>query len=140
LANVRDLEWKTSDWIIQEIGLATGRDMHVILLVENGVRKPGGLQGSLEYVPFSREAPEACFDTLLGMIAALVPRSTPVAGTETAVAAAPVAEGTPILSKEPDWAVPKPEWGFKEYEMAMFFAIHSEDPDKQAFLNDKFLA
>lgn len=140
LANVRDLEWKTSDWVIQEIGLATGRDMNVILLVENGVRKPGGLQGSLEYVPFSREAPEACFDTLLGMIAALVPRSTPVAGTETAVAAAPVAESTPILSKEPDWAIPKPEWGFKEYEMAMFFAIHSEDPDKQAFLNDKFLA
>lgn len=140
VANVRDLEWKTSDWIIQEIGLATGRDMHVILLVENGVRKPGGLQGSLEYVPFSREAPEACFDTLLGMIAALVPRSTLVAGPETAVAAAPVVEGTPIPSKKPDWAVPKPEWAFTEYKMAMFLAIYSKDPEKQAFLNDKFLA
>jgi hypothetical protein len=120
VANDRDLEWKTSDWIIQEIGLATGRDMHVILLVENGVRKPGGLQGALEYVPFSREAPEACFDSLLGMIAALVPRSTPAAGTETAVAAAPVVEATSTPSKEPDWAVPKPGWAFKEFEMAMF--------------------
>ena len=136
----RDLEWKTSDWIIQEIGLATGRNMDVILLVENGIRKPGGLQGSLEYVPFSREAPEACFDSLLGMIAALVPRSTPAAGAETAAAAAPVVEGTPSPSKESDWAIPKPEWAFKQYDLAMFFAIHLKDLDKQAFLNDKFLA
>lgn len=141
VANDRDLEWKTSDWIIQEIGLATGRGMDVILLVENGVRKPGGLQGSLEYVPFSREAPEACFNTLLGMIAALVPRSRPTAGTETAVAAAaPTVDDTPAPSREPDWAVPKPEWNFKEYRLAMFFAIHLKDLEKQALLEEKFLA
>lgn len=140
VANDRDLEWKTSDWIIQEIGLASGRDMSVILLVENGVRKPGGLQGALEYVPFSREVPEACFDTLLGMIAALAPRSSRAVGTETAVAAAPVVDGTPTPSNEPDWAVPKPEWAFKDYEMAMFFAIYSKDPEKQTILNDRFLA
>lgn len=140
VANDRDLEWKTSDWIIQEIGLATGTDMYVILLVENGVRKPGGLQGSLEYVPLSREAPEACFDSLLGMIAALVPRSTPAAGTEPAAAAAPVVEATPTPSKEPDWAVPKPGWAFKEFEMAMFFAVYSKDLDKLALLDEKFLA
>jgi tetratricopeptide (TPR) repeat protein len=140
VANDRDLEWKTSDWIIQEIGLATGRDMDVILLVENGVRKPGGLQGSLEYVPFSRDTPEACFDSLLGMISALVPRSPPATGTETAVAAAPVVEATPTPSKEPDWAVPKPEWAFKDFDMAMFFAIHSKDLDKQTLLDAKFLA
>jgi len=39
-----DLHWKTSDWVIQEIGLAIGRSMNIILLVENSVRKPGGLQ------------------------------------------------------------------------------------------------
>ncbi len=33
-------EWKTSDWIIQEIGLAIGRGLSVILLVENGIRSP----------------------------------------------------------------------------------------------------
>lgn len=36
-------EWKTSDWIIQEIGLAIGRGMKVILLIEDKVRKPGGI-------------------------------------------------------------------------------------------------
>jgi tetratricopeptide (TPR) repeat protein len=140
VANDRDLEWKTSDWIIQEIGLATGRGMDVILLVENGVRKPGGLQGSLEYVPFSREAPEACFNPLLEMISSLVPRSKPVAGTETAAGAAPVIEDTPAASKEPDWTVPKPDWEFEDFDTAMFFAIHQKDLDKQALLNEKFFA
>src|SRR5947209_13601923 len=42
-AREADLQWKTSDWIIQEIGLAVGRDMKVILFLEEGVRDPGGL-------------------------------------------------------------------------------------------------
>ncbi len=32
---------KTSDWIIQEVGLAIGRNMALMLLVEQGVRHPG---------------------------------------------------------------------------------------------------
>jgi hypothetical protein len=50
IANSSDLEWKTSDWIIQEIGLAQGRGLEILLLIENGVRKPGGLQGDVEYM------------------------------------------------------------------------------------------
>ena len=34
------LTCKTSDWIIQEIGVAIGRGLHLLLLVENGVRPP----------------------------------------------------------------------------------------------------
>ncbi len=34
--------WKTSDWIIQEIGLAKGKNLDLILLVEHGVRGHGG--------------------------------------------------------------------------------------------------
>src|SRR3989442_32380 len=37
--------WKTSDWIIQEIGLAIGRSLPLVLIVEDGLRQPGGLQG-----------------------------------------------------------------------------------------------
>src|SRR6266446_519220 len=36
----RDFEWKTSDWIIQEIGLAIGRGLEVVLLLEEAVRRP----------------------------------------------------------------------------------------------------
>ena len=39
--------WKTSDWIIQEIGLAIGKGMDLILLLENGLRHPGELQGNI---------------------------------------------------------------------------------------------
>ena len=39
--NEAALCWKTSDWVIQEIGLATGRGLELILLVEDGVRRPG---------------------------------------------------------------------------------------------------
>ena len=67
--------WKTSDWIIQEIGLAIGRGCKVILLVESGVRHPGGLQGSLEYIEFDRSAPEKAFKKLLQMISHMVPET-----------------------------------------------------------------
>ena len=40
-----DFQWKTSDWIIQEIGYAAGRGMPVIVLLEQGVREPGGIKG-----------------------------------------------------------------------------------------------
>jgi len=47
-----DLQWKTSDWIIQEIGMARALGLTIVLLIENGVRKPGGLQGDVEYISF----------------------------------------------------------------------------------------
>lgn len=45
-APAEDFQWKTSDWIIQEIGLAVGRGLKVVLLLETGVKTPGALQGS----------------------------------------------------------------------------------------------
>src|SRR3990172_4939174 len=56
-----DFEWKTSDWMIQEIGLARGKNLYLILLIENGLRAPGGLQGDVEYIQFDREAPERSY-------------------------------------------------------------------------------
>ena len=67
--------WKTSDWIIQEIGLAVGRDMSLILLIEKGLRPPGGLQGNIEYIEFVRESPERCFGKILDMIRSLRPKT-----------------------------------------------------------------
>src|ERR1700674_1513761 len=66
--------WKTSDWIIQEIGLAIARSMHLILLVEDEVRDPGGLQGSVEYISFERGAPEKSFVKIVEMLTALSPK------------------------------------------------------------------
>ena len=68
-----EIEWKTSDWVIQEIGLAVGRGMKVILLLEEGCRRPGGLQGDVEFIQFNRLNPEATFGKLLEMIRAVAP-------------------------------------------------------------------
>ena len=38
-AQEREFVWKTSDWIIQEIGLAKGKNLDIILLLESGVRE-----------------------------------------------------------------------------------------------------
>src|SRR2546423_8660065 len=70
-AAAASFEWKTSDWIIQEIGLAIGKNLNIILLIETGVRKPGGLQGDIEHIPFDRDAPSESFGKILKMIKAL---------------------------------------------------------------------
>jgi hypothetical protein len=46
-----DIAWKTSDWIIQEIGLALGQGMELIILLEEGVRPPGGCSATMNTFP-----------------------------------------------------------------------------------------
>jgi hypothetical protein len=66
-ADAREFRWKTSDWIIQEIGLAIGKELNLILLLEKGVESPGGLQGDIEYIPFDRMYPTQSFQKLFEM-------------------------------------------------------------------------
>src|SRR6516162_7884914 len=70
----RDFLWKTSDWIIQEIGLAIGKKLNLILLLESGIQEPGGLQGDIEYISFDREHPTEAFQKMFEMIAAISPK------------------------------------------------------------------
>lgn len=67
-----DCHWVTSSWIIQEIGLAIGRNLPVILLLESGVRSPGGMQGNLEYIEFDRSVPGASFSRLSEMLGTFI--------------------------------------------------------------------
>jgi hypothetical protein len=76
IAKKDDFVSKTSDWIIQEIGVAIGKAMDVIILSEDGLRNPGGLQGNIEYIPFSRNEPSKSFNKILEMLTALTPKKT----------------------------------------------------------------
>ena len=123
-----DAQWKTSDWIIQEIGLAVGRQMKVIIFLEDDVREPGGLFGDIEYIRFARANPHASFDKLLQMLGALTPRS---AADVIAVEARPVTANKPkdedenISSLEPQLS-----WDQSDYDQAAFTAIVArEDVD-----------
>lgn len=120
--------WKTSDWIIQEIGLAIGRDMKLILLVEGGLRKPGGLQGNLEYIEFNRQFPERSFGKVLEMIRAILPHG----------ASAPPPQETELQrdknlpeesekTEEGPRLEPKPDWKRGNYEFAFFRCVTTGD-------------
>lgn len=66
-----DFNWNTSDWVIQESGYALGKGMELIILLEEGLNPIGGLQGDLNYIPFSRSCPSLCFQEVNEMITSL---------------------------------------------------------------------
>lgn len=131
------LQPKTSDWVIQEIGLAIGRNMHLILLLENGVRKPGGLQGNIEYISFSRSAPEKSFNRLAEMIHAIgLDQATTSSSPVTAATSAPEPpkEEGPISEAD---LVPQVGWTEDDFEFAQFRSILrsvASDTLKETFL------
>ena len=68
--------------------------MALILLVEDDVRTPGGLQGDLEYIQFSRQSPEKSFGKILEMIKALLPKAKLVEAS--------ISEKTKIAEEKPE--------------------------------------
>src|SRR5581483_5435465 len=131
------LKPKTSDWIIQEIGLAKGRGMEIVLLIEEGVREPGGLQGNVEYISFPRNNPQKAFGKILEMIHALSPtQATSPSASE------PPSSGSnlePPVSGGFD-LTPKPDWTLEQYSRAAFEAIATEQEDTLASLSGAFLS
>jgi hypothetical protein len=126
----RDFEWKTSDWVIQEIGLAVGKGLGIILLIEEGVRKPGGLQGDLEYIVFERDYPERSFGKLLEMIGSLVPK--PAVGMAASGAGKQEPDVQSIASGDEgyrDFITPKADWKRRNYEIAFWHTLMIGDAD-----------
>ncbi|MEX2163175.1 MAG: tetratricopeptide repeat protein [Sulfuricaulis sp.] len=131
---------KTSDWIIQEIGLAIGCKMELILLVEEGVRQPGGLQGNIEYITFDRSAPEKSFVKLLEMIQALRPKARVLTVEETQTTAAPPSETQEAKKVGDEWLKPKPEWKRRNYEFALMSMIADENEQGAKSISDVYMA
>jgi tetratricopeptide (TPR) repeat protein len=132
------ITWKTSDWIIQEIGLAIGKSLDLILLIENGVRPPGGLQGNVEYIPFDRATPEKSFGKIAEMITALSPAVSQTSVQSPDPSSTAVAE-TSHPSAEDDWNIPKATWKRRDYEHAMWRAIIFKDDPSISSLNERYL-
>lgn len=109
-------QYKSSDWILQEIGYAAGKEMNVIVLVEEGVRPPEGILGDLEYIPFLRENLDAAFVKLTDAISSLVPdeRSSEVLGTESRQDSSEVtgSEDPKSIEEPPDtnWPLDRFHW------------------------------
>lgn len=141
MAKEEEFQWKTSDWIIQEIGLAKGRGLDLILLLEDGIREPGGLQGDVEYISFDRNAPEKCFGKILEMITALTPR---IAAKSTI---SPETKSSDIEAKDgksdsqiSDELVPQASWDRKKYDEAIFRAIIAGKNDAARAIDRSYIA
>lgn len=112
-----------------------------MLLVEEGVRSPGGLQGNVEYITFEREAPEKAFGKIVEMIAALAPRAKPIGSAETGTAPPDVGtDKDSDASYEEAWAVPSVEWKRADYEFALLKAIFFKKEHLIDKLSEAYLA
>lgn len=130
VSNADNFVWKTSDWIIQEIGLAVGRGLHIILLVENGVRTPGNFQGNLEHIPFDRSAVSASFDAILQMIKSLSGHG--VEALQIASDQKPVTAEEEVPKKKAkarSVISPRPDWDKARYDRELFMAMVFDNED-----------
>lgn len=145
--DAKEYQWKTSDWIIQEIGLAVGRGLKLVLLLEDGVRSPGALQGNLEYIPFHRDSPEKCFPKLMEMISSASGKHAPITADDgSGVVSAPRENETSRLietvqgeAKKDEW-VPKPGWKTRDYEWALLHLLTQGNEEKTKELSEAYLA
>ncbi len=136
-----DYEWKTSDWIIQEIGCAFGREMKIILLVETGLRQPGGLQGNLEYIEFERENPEKVFKKILEMIQNLLPK------VDKGIIPVSDQKEQPLVMKETESSEEskekyqieiKNDWSKDDFLKGLIDTIIFEDAEKEKEIIEKY--
>jgi tetratricopeptide (TPR) repeat protein len=138
-ARAEKFHWKASDWMIQEIGLAVGKGLRIILLVENGLERPGALQGNIEYIDFDRTNPDASFPKILQMLIALSPRS--LAQAAPLVAKPPEGEErtTPTeKSGDDDWWKPNADWTPVSYDIVAIELTRSGEYAKLDQLNEEY--
>jgi hypothetical protein len=70
--------WSTSEWIVEEIGYAVGKERPVILLIEDGVIFPTtDLDADTEWILFQRDKVAASYASLTTMIGNLIGQRIP---------------------------------------------------------------
>lgn len=139
-AEEMNFTFKTSDWIIQEIGLAKGRDMDIILLLEDGVRQPGGLQGNLEYITFERSWPEKSFGKILEMIQSLLPKARVSMAEPAEVLVASEEKGGSEKQESTVMLQHRDDWNRQQYEFALMHAVASDDHESERKIEENYLA
>ncbi len=132
-------QWKTSDWIIQEIGVAKGMGLDLILLIEEGLRKPGELQGNMNHIMFKRSAPEKAYNEIFEMLSALSPKETVAPVTAAGNQPAPDQIKTAPQKLEDDIS-PKPQWRQNDYEWAFMRNTFSKNDSAAEAISKFYLA
>ncbi|WP_143738098.1 tetratricopeptide repeat protein [Erythrobacter donghaensis] len=137
------LTWKTSDWLIQEIGIAIGRAMSMVILLEEGCRLPGSLQGDVEYITFSRQAPEKAFGKLLEMLKALNP--TKLTSLDNSTELENETDFAPLNKSERPVSIdidrnPDETWSFNAYLQEYIWLLATNEFDRAEEISNAFAA
>ena len=98
--------------------MAVGLGMSTILLLEEGCRKPGGLQGDIEFIPFERSAPAEAFGRLIEMITAIAPPDRAAETTSSTETTATASEEVEAPSQSSD-ELPDNSWDYPKFENAL---------------------
>lgn len=138
IANETELAWKTSDWIIQEIGLAIGLGLKVLLVVENGLRLPGALQGNLEHIPLDRNAPEKCTLKLMEMISALTFSENQLDSEDEPKSSPPPASQSRELTPDEETDVSYSSWDRAKFEVEFTFRVITSKLDLAEIIKNEY--
>ncbi|WP_295133828.1 tetratricopeptide repeat protein [uncultured Reyranella sp.] len=124
-----ELTWKTSDWILQEIGFAKGRDLTLIVFLENGVVRPAGITSDLQTIPFDRANPEAAYADFMEMIASL----NPITPNQGSIEKQPQTVQPPEIDQQPGPGKsgdgPQSNWGQADYDRALLLETLGDHGD-----------
>ena len=138
VAREDDFVFKTSDWIIQEIGYALGKGMDLMIFLENGLRRPGGLQGDIEHIPFNRSELEKTFNQVLEMLQSLMPKKE-IAETGQVEKQPKEKEREEIkVSEQAEYIEISPDWNYRDYNIELFKAIVRKDKDRTDAISEAF--
>lgn len=131
--------WKASDWVLQEVAIATSRSMPVILLKEADITNLSGIQGNIEYIEFDRDRLEACYPKILEMIAKVVPAVAALVPASPKQTTA-IAPGDPPASEQPRQFEPQADWTTKVYENTAFMTMMLDRVDDFEKVYSSYLA
>jgi len=134
-----DFATKTSDWILQEIGFAYGRNMKIMILLETGVKTPGGIQGDIEYISFERNNPERSFNKILEMLRSLTILPATIGMTEIIESERSVQQKAPPPKEEELEEKPISDWTDDDYEINLLLAIARKDSSKEEEIHKNYI-
>lgn len=133
------LNTKTSDWLIQEIGIAIGKEMKIILLVEKGLKRFGELQGNVERIEFSRDNLDIIFQKLTETISSLVPKTKSIDPPNAEMMEGAKEESNTFSEeKMAEITTPKPDWKLEQYKYALLICFRSSRPKEEGIIVKSF--
>ena len=95
-------KWTTSEWVIEEVGFAIGKDRKILLLIEKDVNFPTtDLDGDTQWVLFNRESLSASQTEISQMILHLISQRVTSIVEPVSVATTVSSDQEKMVSKEP---------------------------------------